>query len=320
MDERRHVDELDRGAARRRRRSPARSSGRRAEEDEHRAQPLAAGRERVGPDLADEAGVRADGALEALLEQLEVGVEARRGADGGEGAHATLLAAWRATIPPPRSRQPTSSKPARRIALAEIVRAREAAHARRQIACRRRRLGGSAPRAARARRTRGGRTACSTPRGRGDLEAAEASAGPEHTRQLAQAGVEVRDVADPEADGGGVEAPVRRTAARAGRRGPTRSLSDLLRARSSIRSEKSSPVTVAPGSLRLEGQVAGAAAGIEHPVAGPHDRADRQGGASGGRAPPSSAGSSGRRPERSGRTSPSTASGASVPELTGPTC
>ena len=116
MDERRHVHELDGGAAR----DGALSGAlvrRRAEEDEHRAQALAAGRERVGADLADEPGMGADRALEPLLEQLEIGVEARGGADGGERAHAALLvAAWSATMPPPSRRQPISPKPARRIA------------------------------------------------------------------------------------------------------------------------------------------------------------------------------------------------------------
>ena len=53
VDERRHVDELDRGA-RGDRASPPRSGGA-DEEDEHRPQPLAAGRERLGADRGDEA-------------------------------------------------------------------------------------------------------------------------------------------------------------------------------------------------------------------------------------------------------------------------
>ena len=118
VDERRHVDELDRGAG-----GDGALAGallrRRAEEDEHRPQALAAGRERLGADLADEPGMGADRALEPHLEQLEVGVEPGRRADGGERAHSALLVAvCSATIPPPSSRQRISPKPARRIASA----------------------------------------------------------------------------------------------------------------------------------------------------------------------------------------------------------
>ena len=72
VDERRHVDELHR----RSRRDRGRGAGRRREKREHRSQPLAAGCERLGADLGDEAGVACHRPVEELL---DLGRGSRRG-------------------------------------------------------------------------------------------------------------------------------------------------------------------------------------------------------------------------------------------------
>ncbi len=117
MDERRHVDELDR-RARCERTLTAALIERSRQEHQHGPQPLSAGRQRLGADATDQAGVRADGAFEAQLEHVEVGVEPGRRANRGERAHARLFAVCSATIPPARRRQRISSNPLRSIAAA----------------------------------------------------------------------------------------------------------------------------------------------------------------------------------------------------------
>jgi hypothetical protein len=67
--------------------------------DEQRAQPLAAGGERLAPDRGDDALVTPHGRLEPVLELGEVGVQARRLAELGERRH-FASAAWSATMPP----------------------------------------------------------------------------------------------------------------------------------------------------------------------------------------------------------------------------
>jgi hypothetical protein len=57
---------------------------RRAQEDEHRAESLAASGERLVADGGDEPGVGRDRAREPLLERVEVVLEAVRRTDGGE--------------------------------------------------------------------------------------------------------------------------------------------------------------------------------------------------------------------------------------------
>ncbi len=114
------MDELDRSAGRERTLAAAILQWSR-EEDEHRPQPLSAGRQRLGADPPDEAGMRPDRPLEPQLEHVEVGVEAGRRANGGERAHARLLAVCRATIPPARSFQRISSNPLRSMAAASSL-------------------------------------------------------------------------------------------------------------------------------------------------------------------------------------------------------
>ena len=108
MDERRHVHELDRRGGR----DVRLRARRRGEEDEQRAQPLAAGLQRLGADRRDDAAMRRHGRLEPLLELLEVRVEPGRRAQVGEGAQ-RACPSCSATIPPARSRNETSAKPAR---------------------------------------------------------------------------------------------------------------------------------------------------------------------------------------------------------------
>ena len=101
MDERRHVDELDRDA----RGDGRRLVRRRAEEGEQRPQPLAAGCERVGADLGGDGRRTArDGRREARLDLLQVRVEPGQSADVLERGHRVAVPVWRATMPPPRRR------------------------------------------------------------------------------------------------------------------------------------------------------------------------------------------------------------------------
>ena len=100
VHERRHVHELDGDAGRERRLL----AGGSREEDERRAQALAAGRERLVPDRRDEAWVRRDGAREPLLETVEIVAEPRHGADVGERRGHATSPTWSATMPPAKSR------------------------------------------------------------------------------------------------------------------------------------------------------------------------------------------------------------------------
>jgi hypothetical protein len=108
------VHELDRDARDDRRRR----TGRCRQIDEQRAQPLAACRERFGADFGDDAAIRNDGALESLLEIGEVRVEPGRLADLCQRAQRTASAVCNATIPPAKSRNCTSRKPAALISSA----------------------------------------------------------------------------------------------------------------------------------------------------------------------------------------------------------
>src|SRR2546425_9877523 len=101
------MDELARDARDDWRRSP----GWRGEIDELGSQPLAAGGERLRSDFGDDASIRTDRVLQALLEILEVSVEAGRIQNLGESRQSTS-AVCRATIPPAKSRTRTSRNPA----------------------------------------------------------------------------------------------------------------------------------------------------------------------------------------------------------------
>src|SRR6185436_15900787 len=110
VDERRHVHELDRrstgdGALA----LPLLRRGR--EEDEERPEPLPARGERVRADIPEAPGKHGDRALQPVLEQVEVAVEAGSLSDGRQRVH-RFVPTWRATIPPPISFHPTPSKPA----------------------------------------------------------------------------------------------------------------------------------------------------------------------------------------------------------------
>ena len=118
VDEGRHVHELDRGAAGDGALAGAlRSAGvqRKTSTGRSRLPPAASVSVPISPTRP---GWEPTDALEPLLEPLEVGVEPGRGADGGERVHSALLvAAWRATMPPPSRRQPYLRRsPRRRIA------------------------------------------------------------------------------------------------------------------------------------------------------------------------------------------------------------
>jgi hypothetical protein len=90
-------------------------SVRRAQEDEHGPQALAAGGECLVPDRRDEARMRRDRAREPLLERVEVVGQPFDGADAGErlgcGGYSRASATWSATIPPAKRRYRTFPKP-----------------------------------------------------------------------------------------------------------------------------------------------------------------------------------------------------------------
>jgi len=109
VHERRHVHELDRDARGERRLA----AGRRREEDEQRAQPLAPSCERLVPDRGDEAGMARDRPRETLLDGVEVGLETLGLADRLERRAQPASPTCRATIPPANVRNRTRSKPHR---------------------------------------------------------------------------------------------------------------------------------------------------------------------------------------------------------------
>src|SRR5207253_10600896 len=84
-------------------------------EAELRTHPLAARGERLVADRGDDPRMRRDRPRQALLERVEVRVEAGSLADRGErrGHEDPACPTCKATIPPARKRNETSSKPAR---------------------------------------------------------------------------------------------------------------------------------------------------------------------------------------------------------------
>jgi hypothetical protein len=156
----------------------------------------------------------------------------------------------------------------------ELLGAREPAHAGGQVRVRRpawKDLAGERDEAVEPEREE---RAQEPPRPR-DLEAAEAAARPEDARELAEAPLELRDVSDPEADGDGVEAPVRERELEHvsaqpldGLGLPAGPLEHALR--------EVEPGHARAGALRLDREVAGATARVEHPVSRTDDCADRE--------------------------------------------
>ena len=202
MHERRHVDELDRHAGRDRRGRARRC----AEEREQRPQALAARRERVRPHRGDPAAVRAHGDGEPVLHLRHVLVDARERHDRLERRHAARPGVER-DDPAAEAAIGDVAEAVAAHQLGQLVRAGEAAHARREIGvglatwkdlARERdqhvepELVEELQRPARPR----------------DLEDADAPARLEHPPQLVEPALEVGDVADAEADRGGVERAV----------------------------------------------------------------------------------------------------------------
>ena len=114
VDQRRHVDELDRRPGGDRRLG---ACGRR-EEREHRPQALAARGQRLGADLGDEAGMPGHRPVEQLLDLAQVLGEARRCADDVERRAHRAVAVCSATIEPPKSRNCVPSNPLSSISTA----------------------------------------------------------------------------------------------------------------------------------------------------------------------------------------------------------
>ena len=182
---------------------------------------------------------------------------------------------WIAMIPPARTVQRIRSRPARVHLLRQAARGGEAAHRLGQVGVglgvagerAEQRHDAVEPERVEGRERRPGRL--------GDLEDHQAPAGPQDPGHLAQAAVEVGEVAHAEADRDRVEAAG--VVGKAERVGPLeadrrrrRAAAAFSRARSSIGSEKSQPTTWPAGrdpAGQLERQVAGAAADVEGRVA-----------------------------------------------------
>ena len=114
MDERRHVDELNRRAGRDR----GTGAGGRGEEGEHRPEALAARGQSLGADLGDEAGVAGHRRIEELLDLAQVLGEAGSGPHRLEGGAHRAVAVCRATMVPPKSRKRAPSNPDSSISVA----------------------------------------------------------------------------------------------------------------------------------------------------------------------------------------------------------
>ena len=171
---------------------------------------------------------------------------------------------------------PRRAKPARRASRRAPRRAGTAAPTRAGRSRPRRRAAAS-PAAGTMRSNQSEKNGRNAPRGRVISRIASRPPGTSTRAQLASAALEVGDVAHAEADRGGVERRVRERAARAGRPAPSSIDGDFRRARSSIRSRE---VEARHARRRRragrEREVAGAAGGVEHAVAGPHDRRRRE--------------------------------------------
>ena len=239
-------------------------------------QALAAGGERLVADLGDDARMRADRPLEPLLELLEVGVEPRRLADLGERAHRAVPGVQRDDPAREAAGTRTSPKPARAISAASSVRPGEAPDAGRQVRVGRATWKQLAEQRHDSGRTRAGRRRERAARTR-DLEDPEPAAGTQHAAELAQRRARrsstlrtpkptVAASKPPSPNGSASRSP--RTHSSSGA---------LRRARSSIAlREVEAGHASHPLARAATREVAGAAAGVEHAVAGPDDRLGRE--------------------------------------------
>ena len=205
--------------------SPLALLRRRREKHEHGAQPLAAGRERLGADLGDEPRVRGDARPRGAP-------RAARGSSRGRAPSVwlrsrsqtsrapclgTAVAVCRATIPPPSNLQRICRNPASAHRRGELTRPGEPPDARRQVRVRR-----SSREQLAERRNEpvepepeegSGQTL-----GLRDLETRQGASRPEHPPELAESPVEVGNVANAEPDRDGVEGTVLEGETRARRR------------------------------------------------------------------------------------------------------
>ena len=269
VDERRHVDELDRDALD----DGWRRVGRRRQEGQGRAEPLATGRERIRADGGDGAGVRLDDLREPRLDGVEVVGEPDGRPHGLERAH-SVTPTCSATIVAPEQAEPDLLEPLPLHQRGEPLGAGEAPHAGGEV-----RVGLPAGQHLAEQRhdpvepEREERPQHSA--GLGDLEDRKPPAGPEHAAQLRERGLEVGDVPHAEADGGGVERVV------VERQREQVALHPLDGVRLPPRPLEHPGREVEAGhdaSLPLggDGEVAGAAARVEHPVAGLDDGLRRE--------------------------------------------
>ena len=248
----------------------------RGEEAEQRPQPLAAGGERLARDRRRRSPCRRPTACASRASSSAMyGGEARGRVDGRRRAFTPRLPVWSAMIEPASSRNSTSLEARALEQRRELLGRREPRDRGRQV-----RVGGAARQQPAEQRhdpvepEREERP--EDPARPRDLEDREPPAGPQHAAELAQRELEIGDVPDAEADRRRVEDPSSNGSAS---RSPSTqsSAGALRRARSSIRGEKSSPVTDAGAGAQVgEREVAGAAGGVEHAVAGPDDRRGRE--------------------------------------------
>ena len=282
------------------------------EEDEQRAQPLAAGGDRLAGVLGEQRAV-AGGQLgePALQRRHQLGdVPAPGGDHGGDGLggrHHATSPTWIAMIPPAVTIQRTERRPQRSMVAASARPSGEALHRAGQVG-----VGVGVGSQAPEQRHHPVEPQREEPRQRRalrrrDLEDHDPPAGAHDARHLGDPALEVGEVARAEADGGGVEARRRDTGARARWPTPSARAGPCARASASISSEKSEPTTSPSGpdpAGQLDRQVAGAGGDVERPGARARRRRGRpRARASGGPGPRSSPRSSGRSSPRCDRTS-----------------
>ena len=286
MDERRHVDELDRDAGREQQLAVAARRPRGS-----RAAAAAACRRPTSASAATsdgEARPPADGAREPRLELGHVGREARGRVDGGERVvHRDRPGVQRddraGEQPEARRRRSPCARAAPRAPRPSGTGAPTPAGR-----CRRPRPAAAARAAARPGRTRARRTACSTPRGCVISRIASRPPGRSTRRSSRSAPSRSATLRTPKPTVAASKLAVLERQREQVALDPLDRRAPCAAPARASAAEKSTPTTLAaPGAHVRDGEVAGAAGAVEHAVARVDGRQRPRAGASAGRDPPS---------------------------------
>ena len=226
-------------------------------------------------DLGREPRPRRDRACEPRLDLGHVRREAGRRGDACERVHApprTAVPMWSATIVPPRRRNRTSAKPASPHQRGKVLGRREALHRGGQVGVRvaaRQHLAEQRDEAVEPEREERAQRAARLR----DLEDRDPPARAQHAPELARARARGRRRCARRSRPSPRRSSRRRTAARAGRPAPSRPAAPCgAPARACARREVEARHARRARAQAGEGEVAGAARGVEHAVAGPDDR------------------------------------------------